>query len=72
VSAAKKNDHLDPDAIITVVVENPHHEGSLRAERFAAYRTGMKVATAIEKGVPPDVIRWHVAAGHIKVGRRAS
>jgi hypothetical protein len=59
------------EATITKLVEgNPKREGTKAHEWFAAYRTGMKVATLCEKlGRPVALgcLRWDVDKGYVAV-----
>jgi hypothetical protein len=52
-------------AKLRVVVENPYLEGSTVADEFDAIRNGMKVSTAIARGVSRRTIRHAVANNFI-------
>jgi len=60
----KSND----DAKITILAkENPKRKGSAAAKRFALYTSGMKVSTALEKGVTRGDLRHDTAHKFIEV-----
>jgi hypothetical protein len=61
-------DRFPLDATIKVLIDgNPRREGSETHERFALYRSGMKVGTFIERGGWFGDLRWDVARKHIEL-----
>lgn len=59
----KVSRRLDPEAKITVLVENPRREGSPAWKRFQRYKSGMTVEAALKHAKPADVLydwgkRW--------------
>ena len=60
----------DSDMVITKrVAENPKRAGSAAFDRFALYRTGMKVSTFLEKGGTRADLSWDTARGFISVAK---
>lgn len=57
-------------AVITNIAANPHRVGSKDHDRFKAYKEGMTVEQAMEKGVRRVDINWHAQHKHIKVSSK--
>lgn len=63
-----KRSRIDGDAKITVLVsENPKKKGSESHGRFDLYSNGIKVSTALERGVTRADISWDVRHGFISL-----
>lgn len=65
-----KTTTYDADMVITKLVsENPKRAGTAAFDRFALYRTGMKVATFFEKGGTRADLVWDTAHEFISVAK---
>lgn len=63
-----KRSRIDGDAKITVLVsENPKKKGSASHGRFELYSNGIKVSTALERGVTRADVSWDVRHGFISL-----
>lgn len=66
--AVGRKGNFTADAVIEILADaNPFRDGSKGAEWFAKYKPGMKVADAIEAGIPRSQIRWDLRQKHIVV-----
>jgi hypothetical protein len=64
----KKRAHPEADKVIKVLAEkNPKREGTAAFDRFALYRSGMKVTTFLEKGGTAADLSYDAKKKYIKL-----
>ena len=67
-TTARVNSPFAPDAIVTLLVENPKKPGNKNWERWeAGYKTGRTVAETVRLGVTMGDIKYDVEHGFVRV-----